>query len=131
MQTFYAYQARFVITGLTNLADELELAEMSEWHAIARAAACIERLLHGEQPDDLAEITASLKALNIPKPSVRRCGNFTFLLIDLAITLIDGIRLSLLEIQPKLQRPAIRPNWIGIDLANGPDRAYRWEYFHA
>lgn len=131
MQTFYAYQARFVITGLTNLADELELAEMPQWHAVARAAACIEHLLHGETPADIADVTASLKDLSIKNPGVRRCGQLTFLLIDLAITLIDAIRLGLLDIQPKAERLKIQPRWIGIDMAKpGADRTV-WSIRHA
>jgi hypothetical protein len=115
---FYSYQARFVVTGLTNLADELELAEIPAWHTIARAAACLENLLYGEEPADIADVAASLKALNIPNPSYRQFGKFTFLLVDLAIALLDGVRLGLLDIQPKLQRPTLiaKPVWIGLDL---------------
>lgn len=123
MQTFYAYQARLVITGLTNLADELELAEIPEWHTIARAAACLENLLHGDQPADIADITASLKELNIPNPGYRRLGKFTFLLVDLTILMLDGIRLGMLEIQPKIKRPI----WIGVDMAAGQDQTVRSE----
>lgn len=116
MQTFYSYQARFVVTGLTNLAEELELAEIPAWHAIASAAACLERIMYGEQPVDITEVVAGLKALKLSDPYPRRSGKFTFLLVDLAIILLDGIRLGLLDIQPKLQRPTLRPVWIGIDL---------------
>ncbi|PKO49037.1 MAG: hypothetical protein CVU31_02650 [Betaproteobacteria bacterium HGW-Betaproteobacteria-4] len=117
MQILPAHNVSLVITGLTNLADELELAEMPQWHAVASAAACIEHLLHGETPTDIADVTASLKDLGIKNPGVRRCGQFTFLLIDLSITMIDAIRLGLLDIQPKLERPKIQPLWIGIDMA--------------
>lgn len=129
MQTFYSYQARLVVTGLTNLADQLELAEQPQWHTIASAAACLESLLYGEQPAELADVIANLKALRLTDPSPRRIGKFSFLLVDLSITLLDAIRLGLLDIQPKLQHPPLRPIWIGIDLANGPDRTV--EYFHA
>lgn len=131
MQTFHAYQARLLITGLTNLADELELAEMPQWHTIASAAACLESLLYGEHPADIANVTASLKALNIPNPSYRRFGKFTFLLVSTAIVILDAIRLGLLDIQPILPRPPLRPIWIGIDLADGPDRSVKVEHFHA
>lgn len=131
MQTFHAYQARLLITGLTNLADQLELAEIPQWHTIARAAACLESLLYGEQPADLADVTASLKALNVTNPSPRLCGKFSFLVVSLAIAILDAIRLDLLDIQPKLPRPALRPIWIGIDLATGPDRTVNLECFHA
>lgn len=117
MQTIYPYQAHFVITGLTNLADQLETAEIPEWHTVASAAACLESLIYGEQPADIATVAASLKALNIPNPSYRRFGEFTFLIINLAISLLDAIRLGLLEIQPKAERPKIQPRWIGIDMA--------------
>jgi hypothetical protein len=121
MQTFYAYQARFVVTGLTNLADELELADIPAWHTIASAAACLETLLYGEQPANIADVIASLKSLKLTDPYPRRNGKFTFLLVDLAITLLDGIRLGLLDIQPKLQRPTLiaKPVWIGIDQGTG------------
>lgn len=126
MQTFYADQARFVVTGLTNLAEELDLADLPQWHTIASAAACLERLTYGEQPADLADVIASLKALDLSNPTPRRCGKFTFLLVDLAITLLDGIRLGLLDIQTKLQRPTLRPIhvWIGIDLGTGDRTVY-------
>lgn len=125
MQTFYAYQARFVVTGLTNLAEELELAEQPQWHTIASAAACLERLTYGEQPADIADVIASLKALRLTDPSPRRIGKFSFLLVDLSITLLDGIRLGLLDIQPKLQRPTLAlPVWIGIDLGTGDRTVY-------
>lgn len=121
MQTFYSYQARFLVTGLTNLAEQLELAELPQWHTIASAAACLERLMVGEQPADLATVIASLKALRLTDPSPRRIGKSSFLLVDLAITLLDAIRLGLLDIQPKLQRPTLRPLpvWIGIDMGTG------------
>lgn len=119
MQTFYSYQARFVVTGLTNLAEELELAEIPAWHAIASAAACLEHTMYGEQPADIADVVSGLKALKLSDPFPRRCGKFTFLLVDLAITLLDGIRLGLLDILPKLQRPPRPPVWIGIDMGTG------------
>lgn len=119
MQTFYSDQARFVVTGLTNLAEELELADIPAWHAIARSAACLERIMYDEQPADIAEIVSGLKALKLSDPYPRRCGKFTFLLVDLAITLLDAIRLGMLEIQPKLQRPPRPPVWIGIDMGRG------------
>lgn len=120
MQTFYSYQARLVVTGLCNLAEELDLAELPQWHTIASAAACLERLMYGEQPADLADVVANLKALGLTNPTYRRFGKFTFLLIDLAIALLDGIRLGLLDIQPKLQRPTLaNPVWIGIDQGTG------------
>ncbi|MFZ2972282.1 MAG: hypothetical protein WA049_06555 [Ferribacterium limneticum] len=131
MQTINAYQVRPVITGLTNLAEALELAEMPQWHTIASAAACLESLIYGEQPTDLATVAASLKALNIPDQSYRRFGKFTFLTVNLAISILDAIRWDLLDIQPKLPRPPLRPIWIGIDLANGLDRSVNVEYFHA
>lgn len=125
---FHNYQAQYVITGLTNLADELELAEIPAWHTIASAAACLESLLYGEQPADIADVAASLKALNIPNPSYRRFGKFTFLLVDTAIALLDAIRLGLLDIQPKMQRPQLRPQllptWIGIDMGTGDRTVY-------
>lgn len=125
MQTFYAYQARFVVTGLTNLAEELELAELPLWHTIASAAACLERLMYGEQPADLATVVASLKALKLNEPYPRRTGKLTFLLVDLSITLIDGIRLGLIEIMPKLKRPTIiTPVWIGLDMGTDDRTVY-------
>lgn len=130
MQTFYAYQARFVVTGLTNLAEELELAEKPEWHTLASAAGCLERLMYGEQPAEITDVVVRLKSLNLTDPAPRRNGKFTYLLVELAITLLDGIRLGLLEIQPKLQRPTLRPVWIGIDLATGPDQTV-WRARHA
>lgn len=131
MQTINAYQVRLVITGLTNLAEALELAEIPQWHTIASAAACLESIIYGEQPADIVAVAASLKALNIPDPSYRRFGKFTFLFVNLAISLLDAIRLGLLDIQPKLQHPPLRPIWIGIDLANGLDRTVNVEHFHA
>lgn len=125
MQTFYAYQARFIVTGLTNLADELELAEMPEWHTVASAAACLESLLHGEQPADIDEVVARLKSLKLGNPAPRRSGKFTFLLVDLTITLLDGIRLGFLDIQPKFWRPPLNSTvWIGIDMGTGDRTIY-------
>lgn len=123
--TFYSYQARFVVTGLTNLADELELAGIPQWHTIASAAACLENLLYGEQPADIADVVANLKSLGLIDPPYRRFGKFSFLLVDLAIAVIDGVRLGLLDIQPKLQRPKlIAPVWIGIDMGTGDRTAF-------
>ena len=125
MQTFHSYQARLVVTGLTNLADELDLAEDPAWHSIASAAACLERLLYGEQPEDLADVVAKLKALDLSNPAPRRQGRFTFLLVEMTIALLDGIRLGLLDIQPKLQRPwLIAPVWIGMDMGTGDRTVY-------
>lgn len=133
MQTFYSYQARLVVTGLTNLADQLELAEQPQWHTIASAAACLESLLYGEQPAELADVIANLKALRLTDPSPRRIGKFSFLLVDLSITLLDAIRLGLLDIQPRLQRPTLRPQpvWIGIDLGAGDRTVYYGGARHA
>lgn len=119
MQTFHSCQTQFVVTALTNLADELDLVENPSWHAIASAAACLERTMYGEQPADIAEVVDGLKALKLSDPYPKRCGKFTFLLVDLAITLLEGIRLGLLDILPKLQRPPLPPVWIGIDMGTG------------
>ena len=132
MQTINAFQVCPVITGLTNLAEQLELAEMPQWHTIASAAACLESLIYGEQQADLATVAASLKALNIPDPSLRRFGEFTFLTVNLAISILDAIRLGLLDIQPKMQRPQLRPVFLGIDQAKpGTDQTVTREHFHA
>lgn len=131
MQILPAHNVRLVITGLTNLADELELAEIQDWHTIAKAAACLEHLLHGEQPADLYDVVMSVKVLNIPNPGYRQFGKFTFILVELAITLLDAIRLGLLDIQPKAERLKIQPRWIGIDMAKpGADRTV-WSIRHA
>lgn len=124
MQTFHNYQTQFVVTALTNLAEELELAENRSWHAIASAAACLERIMYGEQPANIAEVVDGLKALKLCDPFPQRCGKFTFLLVDLAISLIEGVRLGLLDILPKLQRPPRPPVWIGIDTGTGDRTVY-------
>ena len=116
MQTFHSYQTQFVVTALTNFADELELADNPSWHAIASAGACLERIMHGEQPANIAEVVEALKLCD---PFPKRCGKFTFLLVDLSITLLEGVRLGLVDIVPKLQRPPRPPFWIGIDMGTG------------
>lgn len=127
MQTVFPYQVRLIVTGLTNLAEELDLAGDPRWHPLARAAAGFECLLRGETPHDLTSLVDNLKAITADRVLAmppRRPGVFSQLLLDLAINLLDAVRLGLLRIEPTLTRPAPIPHWIGIDQGTGDRTVY-------
>lgn len=131
MQIIYPYQVRFLIQSLTTLAESFDGAEGPAWHTLASAAACLERLLRGEDPANVIDITACLKDLDAPNPGDRRCGKTLFIAVSMAITILEGHRLGLIVIRTEAPRPPRPPVWIGIDLAVGPDRTVFGDPRHA
>lgn len=121
MQTVYPYQMNFAISILTRLADELDAANIPAWHVIARAAACLEQLLHGDNPDDIVEISEALSRYVGTFPdSPRRCGKNTYAAMALALTIINGYRLGMITIQTEERHPTKLPKlFIGIDMGRG------------
>lgn len=122
MQTIYPYQTRFAIQALTTLADELEAVDFAAWFALSSAAMCLEHLLRGEEPSDIAEVSARLKDL----PGASLHGKTMFAAISVAEAIIEGHRHGMAVIQRETPRPPRRPVWIGIDPASpGADRTAR------
>lgn len=107
-QIVYPNQVRFAIQALTMLADELEAADIPEWFALASAAMCLESLLRGEAPSDIAEVSACLKKLGVTNPGARLCGRTMYAAVSVASNLIDDHRLGLLAIQREPQQTARR-----------------------
>lgn len=118
MQTLYPYQVRFVISALTRYAEFHEDEESPHWHALASAAACLERILQGETPADAAEVAKRLKALEATNTGY-------YFIVASAEAIIDGHRLGLIIVHPEIPRPPTRPFFIGIDTGSG-DRACYW-----
>lgn len=122
--TVYPYQVRFLINGLTRYAEHHEEENSPHWHALASAAACLERMLQGETPTDAAEVSRRLESLNLIDPSPMRCGKAYFHIVSLAEAMIEGHRLGLLVIQREALRYPRQPLWIGIDIGAGDRTAF-------
>lgn len=124
VKTIYPYQVRFVINLLTSYAEIHEEEGSQHWHALASAAACLERILRGETPTDAAQVAQRLEALNVTDPSPMRCGKTYYFAVSLAEAMIEGHRLGLLVIKREEQRQPRPPVWIGIDMGTGDRTVY-------
>lgn len=118
MQTMYPYQINAIIMPLCRIAQAFEDSYNPAWHPLASAAACLERLLSGDLPADLEQVVTRLKALDPTDPGYRRPGKTYHFAVDMAITVLDGVRLGLIEVRP---RGDTTPVFLGVDLAEGPD----------
>lgn len=113
------YQLASLIAQLITCGERLDIAENPDWHACAIAAARLEDL-HAGKPVDLAAVFDSLQGI---RDRVAAVDSKIALNLDIVLTVVDALRLGLLE----LDAP---PVWIGIDMAAGPDRTAR-RTFHA
>ncbi len=115
MHTVFPYQVRGLIGRLTDAGDALDEIGNPNWHTLGSAAACLEHLLAGRTPDDIDTISASLKAL---VAEITYSGS-AVTSIFMALAIIDGHRLGLLNVQPEVEHHWPQPIWIGIDMGTG------------
>lgn len=125
---FYPYQLQFVIATLIKYGDIYEDCEISTWHTLASAAACLESLLHGNEPADIDAVSKRLTEFDTSLLGKSRRDATLATALMLATTIITGHRLGLIVIQPVHPlppRPSRRPiRWIGLDMGTGDRTVY-------
>lgn len=125
---FYPVQLQFVIATLIKYGDIYEDCDIPTWHTLASAAACLESLLHGNEPADIDAVSRRLTEFDTTLLGKSRRDAILASALMLALTIINGHRLGLIVIQtvhplpPRLSRRPLR--WIGLDMGTGDRTVY-------